>query len=60
MKDNLALALHAHAVVFTFVARIVGEEISIQDQNAIIDISRINIKEADKIVFYFPNGVRNL
>lgn len=52
----MALVLHAHAVVFTFVARILGGEISIQDQDAIIDISRINIKEADKIIFYFPNG----
>ncbi|MES1052556.1 NUDIX hydrolase [Bacillus thuringiensis] len=51
---------HAHAVIFTFVARIVGGEISIQDQNEITDISWINIKEAEKIMFYFPNGVQNL
>lgn len=51
---------HAHAVIFTFVARIVGGEISIQDQNEITDISWINIKEAEKIMFYFPNGVQDL
>ncbi|WP_088349023.1 NUDIX hydrolase [Bacillus cereus] len=50
----------AHAVIFTFVARIIGGEISIQDQNEITDISWINIKEAEKIMFYFPNGVQNL
>ncbi|PGN45105.1 NUDIX hydrolase [Bacillus thuringiensis] len=50
----------AHVVIFTFVAKIVGGEISIQDQNEITDISWINIKEAEKIMFYFPNGVQNL
>ncbi len=28
--------------------------------NEITDISRINIKEAGKIMFYFPHGVQNL
>ncbi|PDZ70769.1 NUDIX hydrolase [Bacillus pseudomycoides] len=51
---------HAHAVIFTFVARIVGGEISIQDKNEITDISWINIKEAEEIMFYFPDGVHNL
>lgn len=52
--------LFPHAVIFTFVARIVGGEISIQDQNEITDISWINIKEVEKIMFYFPNGVQSL
>ncbi|MDA2386117.1 NUDIX hydrolase [Bacillus cereus] len=51
---------HAHAVIFTFVARIIAGKISIQDQNEITDISWINIKEAEKIMFYFPNGVQSL
>ncbi|MEW4131787.1 NUDIX hydrolase [Bacillus thuringiensis] len=51
---------HAHAVIFTFVVRIVEGEISIQDQNEITDISWVNIKDAEKIMFYFPNGVQSL
>jgi 8-oxo-dGTP diphosphatase len=51
---------HAHAVIFTFLVKIVGGKISIQDQNEITDISWINIKEAEKIMFYFPDGVQNL
>ncbi|WP_413380731.1 NUDIX hydrolase [Alkalihalobacillus sp. 1P02AB] len=57
---NKKFSLCTHAVIFTFVARIVGGEISIQDQDEITDIAWINMKEAEKIMFYFPNGVQSL
>ena len=33
---------------------------SITNKNEITDISWINIKEAEEIMFYFPDGVQNL
>ncbi|GAK00589.1 NUDIX domain-containing protein [Geomicrobium sp. JCM 19055] len=49
---------HAHAVFFTFGARIIGGEQSINDPNEITDIRWIDIKEAENIMDYFPNGVQ--
>lgn len=49
-----------HTIFFTFMARIVGGEILIQDTETIADTAWMSIDEADKWMPYHKTGIRSL
>jgi 8-oxo-dGTP diphosphatase len=49
-----------HAIFFTFIARIIGGEMTVSRPNEIANISWIDLHEADKLVKYIDGGVSKL
>lgn len=49
-----------HAIFFTFMAKIIGGEISIQDTETIADTAWVSIEEAEKRMPYHKSGIREL
>ena len=49
-----------HALFITFRARIIGGEISIQDKEEILEIKWVDIKTANVLMPYHPEGIESL